>query len=1544
MFAETARSAQGVRMADQIHDSLRPFHPAVAAWFAAEVGTPTKPQVLGWPSIAAGKHTLILAPTGTGKTLAAFLWCLDYCFRQPDGERRSKTPKAHSTPGSPGAEKEGTRRERDGQDGVRILYISPLKALNNDIERNLQRPLLGVQQYAKRLGTPIRNLTTAVRTGDTPPKARQQMARHPPDILITTPESLYLMLTAPAARHILSTVQYCIVDEIHAVCGTKRGVHLAVSLERLVQLCGREFVRIGLSATQRPLETVARFLGGQYDDGNPRHVSIVDAGSRKPMDLAIQFPVSDLRARPDEGGIWSVIAPDVLSLVKSHRSTLVFANARRTAERLAHIMNGIAGEEVTYSHHGSVSKERRRAVESALKEGRLPCLVATSSLELGIDVGHIDLVVQVQSPKSVAQALQRVGRAGHLVTATSKGRFFCTHPQDLLETAVVVRAMLDSDVERTVVPEGCLDVLAQQIVAMVSLDEWRVEDLLRCVRRAYPYRALTERQLYAVLEMLAGRYANEYFRDLSPRLTWDTINGLVRGRQGARMLAVTSGGTIPDRGYYGMYLPDRQTKLGELDEEFVFERRVGDCFQLGASTWRITEITTDRVIVEPHFGAPGMMPFWKGEYFARAYDLSLKVGQLCREIEARLDDAGLLKWLRDEYLLDGAAAKVLADYVRRQRMATGVVPSDRCIVLEQCQDEMGESRLVVHSTFGGRVNAAWAMLLTRELERLTGIQVQCVYGDDCIMFHAPPTADAAVYEAALRTPPDRAQELVVEELGGSTLFGSRFRENAARALLLPGRGPGKRNALWIQRMRAKDLLDVTRRAPEFPITLETFRECLKDHLDIDGLKAVLTGVADGSIKVHTVATQVPSPFAANMLWQYTDNHLYDDDTPRKHAASAQVAVNRDLLGEMLGSGSLKGLLDARAVAQLEGRLQRTAPQYRARTADELHDVLMSVGDLLIGPEEPAREDEWPSPRTVQARCAGDAKALLAELAGQGRAMAVTLPCARGERWIAAEEYALYRDAFGLQANPAGLPDLLLARRYTRDDAVATILRRWLATHGPVSEGELAAWYGLDAAEAARALGRLEAQGEACRGEFVEGLPVPQWCCRNVLEQLHRMSLGILRRQVEPCEPEQFAEFLLRWQHVSADARLEGPEGLEAAIERLQGLALPAELWERDVLPARVNEYSQAWLDRLCARGDLLWTGDPEAGAGAVVLAYRDCGVLLARGRVEEPDGAELLLNEAKVLDALKSRGASFFGDLLSATGLTVGELTDAIWGLVWRGLATNDGFDALRTGIRTGFRAPHESGGPIRPGPPMLGYALRRPPRSLFRARVAAGPWSGRWSLVEADARELDDEQVEAAAALALQRYGVAAKETCGSESRLPPWPALYSALQRMEFTGAIRRGYFVKGLSGAQFALPEAMELLARIHRAGVPDPQPVLLNSWDPANPYGASRCFEMPPGLRTQRSASNYVVLCAGRPVLVADGGGSRLLAPVDLPDGVLRDALGLLKEIVVRAAATQGSRHRVEVTEFNGEPVLGTRAEAHLRALGFERGHKSLTLWA
>src|SRR5829696_3406510 len=984
--------------------ALDVFSASTRAWFEGAFAAPTPAQELGWPAIASGEHTVIQAPTGSGKTLAAFLYGID---------------KLDQSPG----------------EGLRLLYVSPLKALNYDVERNLRGPLAG-------LGS---ELTVAVRTGDTPAKEREAMRRKPPDILITTPESLFLILTS-RAREMLGPVETVILDEVHAVAGTKRGAHLALSVERLVRLVDRDVQRIALSATQRPTEEIGRFVSG----GRP--IRLVDAGRAKELDLQVVVPVEDMRepaagseltdllGTGGEGGtqsIWPSIYPKLLELVRAHRSTIVFVNNRRLAERLALRLNELAEEEIARAHHGSIAREQRLEIEELLKRGTIPCLVATSSLELGIDMGAVDLVVQVESPKSVARGLQRVGRAGHELGAVSRGRIFPKFRADLLESAVVARKMRAGEIEETSIPRNPLDVLAQQIVAIAADDEISVDELHTLVRRAYPFAELSRVQLENVLDMLAGRYPSDEFAELRPRIVWDRTGGVIRGREGARKLAVTNAGTIPDRGLFGVHLVDGGGRVGELDEEMVYEARAGQTFLLGASTWRIEEITRDRVLVSPAPGVPGAVPFWKGEGVGRPYELGEAIGVTSRELVALSDEQALAK-LRDEHSLDDRAAQNLIAFLGEQQAATGAVPSDRTIVVERFRDEIGDWRLCILTPFGGRVHAPWALALGARLRESLGLEAQAIWSDDGIAIHLP-DSDAAPPIDDVLLDPDQVEELVTQELGDTALFGARFRENAGRSLLIPRRRPGERTPLWQQRLKAQSLLQVARRYPAFPVVLETYRECLQDVFDLPSLKKLLRGLRTRQIDLVDVETASASPYAASLLFDYVANYMYEDDTPAAERRAQALSLDRDLLRELLGQEELRELIDPGALTEVEDQL-RGAP----RSADELHDLLRRRGDL--------RDDEY-APEL--------AEPLLAER------RAVHVRVAGEQRLIAAEDAGRYRDALGAMP-PGGLPEAFLE---ADPEPLHSLLRRFARTRGPFTTAEANERFGLDVEPILRELER-----------------------------------------------------------------------------------------------------------------------------------------------------------------------------------------------------------------------------------------------------------------------------------------------------------------------------------------------------------------------------------------------------------------------------------------------------------------------------------------
>jgi ATP-dependent helicase Lhr and Lhr-like helicase len=1457
---------------------LTNFTPTVRDWFTSAFETPTAAQAQAWPAIASGEHVLISAPTGSGKTLAAFLWAID---RLSDEVGKGTKP-----------------------DGISLVYISPLKALSYDIERNLRVPLRGIKS----------ELTVAVRTGDTPQKERQQMLRHPPDILITTPESLYLMLTG-RAQTLFEQTRWCIVDEIHAVASTKRGAHLALTLERLNQAAGHEVQRIGLSATQNPLEEVGRFMVGPK-----RTCRIVDTGVRKELDLQIHVPVESM-VEPDatpapefdplQGGteatrksIWPAIYPELLQLIEQHTSTILFVNARRSAERIALRLNEMAEKEIARAHHGSLAREERTVVEELLKSGELPCLVATSSLELGIDMGAVDLVIQVESPKSVARGLQRIGRAGHSVGDVSRGRIFPKFRADLLECAVVAKRMREGLIETTVVPRNPLDVLAQQIVAIAAAagddDSISVDELYALVTRTHSYAELSRKQLDNVLDMLDGRYPSSEFAELRPRIIWDRIAGTLRARPGARQLAVTNAGTIPDRGLYAVTLPDGR-RVGELDEEMVYEARPGQTFLLGATTWRIEEIGRDRVIVTPAPGLPGAVPFWKGDSIGRPKELGEAIGEFAR---TAVDETP--EYLQQHYDLDEKAANNLVEFLREQQQATRVIPSDRAIVVERFRDEIGDWRLCVLSPYGGRVHAAWALALSAKIRDELGLESDAIHSDDGIIVHLPdaeepPGADLVLLE------PDEIEERVVAELGASALFGARFRENASRALLIPRARPGKRTPLWQQRLKSQSLLEVAKKYGEFPIILETYRECLRDVLDVPGLVELLGKLHRREISLVEVETPTASPFASSLLFDYVATYMYEGDTPNAERRAAALSLDRDLLRELLGQEELRDLIDAGALTKVEEELQCLTDQAKAANRDGLHDVLRRLGDLSTG--EVAQ-------RVIDGV---DADAMLSKLESERRATRVRIQ--NEQRWIDAADAGLYRDALGC-APAGGLPAAFLE---DVPDALTKLIRRFAATHGPFTTGEAKQRYGVDTSAALR---ELESKGDLVRGELRPGGSEREWCDTEVLRRLRRASLAVLRQEIEPADQRALARLLPAWQGVDRHpASGAGVDRLRESLIALQGLALPAETWERDVLPRRIGAYSPAWMDQLCASGELVWVGAGALGrnSGRVALYFREDAALLGAPKPgESPDQPGH--------DAIRERlrlGACFFTDLLVDVELGAEEIQDALWDLVWAGEVTNDAYAPLRAPRLTLARAQRQvaaAGRAARAGR----FASRR------RGAGAAAQVQGRWSLTAALFPKPADPSAtrRARAELMLERYGILTREQVLAEGQPGGFSAIYPELSQLETLGVARRGYFVEGLGGAQFALPGAVERLRALRDD---DHTPLVLAAVDPAQPYGAALPWPQKSGLR--RVAGAYVVLAAGEPVLYLERGGRSLLTLVDASDPRLRPALEVLVEHVRRGAIKRLGLERVD-----GQAALTSLLGPALLELGFQEGPRRLTLSA
>ena len=1447
------------------------FSPAAKTWFEASFNEPTPAQALGWPAIAAGNHTLIHAPTGSGKTLAAFLWTLDRLLSEPIPERSER---------------------------CRVLYVSPLKALAHDVDRNLRAPLAGIRHAAERLGgEPLPELQTFLRTGDTPQEDRRRMERNPPDILITTPESLYLMLTS-AVRSVLRTVRWVIVDEVHAVAGTKRGAHLSLSLERLEEITDTPPQRIGLSATQRPLDTIARFLGGGHPDNDtwaPRPVDIIDVPHDGALELEVVVPVEDMNApaepdpldpdRTPTRSIWPAVYPALLEQIRANNSTIVFANSRRLAERLCSEINNLAGEDIARAHHGSVAREQRLEIENALKDGTLKAVVATSSLELGIDMGAVDLVLQVESPSSVASGLQRVGRSGHRVGGVSKAKIYPKYRGDLLVATVVANQMALRNVEQTRIPANPIDVLSQQLVAQTVTGDRTADELYDMTRRAAPFATLSRQMFDEVLDMLSGRYPSDLFAELRPRISWDRTTGDVVARPGSRQLAVTNPGTIPDRGLYRVTLPDG-SRVGELDEEMVYESREGDTFLLGSTAWRISQITHDKVEVVPApADASAGMPFWHGDMLGRPIDTGRAVGKFIRETAA-LPHETAVALLQDEYHLDGFATHNLLSYLAEEKEATGMLPTDQTIVVERFRDEIGDWRLVVLSPLGARVHAPWAMALRQRFRSRYGTDVDAIWSDDGIAFRFPDSEDPPEADDLLIDPEEVESELI-DHISDTALFSARFREAAGRALLLPRRRPGERTPLWLQRRKSADLLGVAKQFGTFPILLETYREILQDDFDLPALKEVLGAIQSRKIRLAAVDTHSASPFASSLLFAFVAAYLYEADAPLAERRAAALTLDRELLRELLGEGELRELIDAEVVTAVELELQRFTENRRAKSADAIHDMLRDLGPLTVA--------------GIDVRSDGvDVNEALAALETQRRVVKVTI---QGEdSWAAIEDAARLRDAIGVQP-PAGVPQVFLE---PVDDPLGDVVGRYARTHGPFSAPEAAKTLGLPVGVIETALARLEIAKRVSVGAFRPGGDGREWIDESVLRRLKRRSLAVLRSEIEPVEPQALARFEIGWQRVTVDPP-RGTDALHDAVRRLAGASIPASVLERDVLSARVADVGTQ-IDASMLAGDLVWIGRAPLGTkdGKVSLYPRDLLPTLWAG----PEEAELDDRHELILDQLSNSGASFFRDIYEGVGGGDPEETlDSLWDLVWSGRLTNDTFEPVRSFVKRRRGA----------GSGRRNISSRFPPHS-----------AGRWSLTEALAKDTisDTERHAAWSELLLDRHGVVMRTTAIAEGYPGGYTSLYPVLSHLEQTGRIRRGYFVEGMGGSQFALPGAVDRLRNEDSDEL-----VVLAATDPANPYGGVLPWPDAGEVRLARDAGAYVLILDGELVGYLDKGRRRLTLLDTGPEQFGR---------ISRAMADVASRYRrLTLVTVNGQPAASSPIATLLSEWGFATAPRGLT---
>ncbi|MEM1113340.1 MAG: crosslink repair DNA glycosylase YcaQ family protein [Pseudomonadota bacterium] len=1476
------------------------FHACTRSWFSESFASPTRVQLESWPALFASESALLLAPTGSGKTLAAFLAAIDrLVFSEADGRS-------------------------DAEAGVKVLYISPLKALGVDVDRNLRAPLAGISAVAAREGVAHREVRVAIRSGDTESRERARMLREPPEVLITTPESLFLMLTSKA-RDILDGVQTVIIDEIHTMVSTKRGAHLFLSLERLERLVSesgkhnRPIQRIGLSATQRPLDEVARLLGGceLLENGarpEERAVNIIDASERRPFELSICMPLGDqvdqaadefnvvgnAATSPVPASIWPAIYPRLVALIREHRSTMVFVNSRRLAERLAAAINDTAEEDLARAHHGSMSKDTRAEVEDRLKRGELRALVATSSMELGIDMGAVDLVIQVESPPSIASGLQRIGRAGHGVGETSKGIVFPKYRGDLLSAAAASKEMLVGHVEASAYPRNPLDVLAQQIVAMVAMEEWDVDALYLAVRGAAPFADLPRASYDEVLNLLSGRYPSDDFSGLKARITWDRINQKLTPRRGAQRTAILNAGTIPDRGLYGVFLvgnENSKSRVGELDEEMVFELQAGEVFRLGASMWRALEISKDQVLVEPAPGQQGKMPFWRGDGVGRPLEFGRAIGALTRRL-ARSKKNKALKSLVEEHALDPEAAEILYDYVQDQFEAAGEVPSDEHIVIESFIDEVGDWRVVLQSPFGARVHAPWAMTAAERLRDRFG-EIDAVWSDDGMVFRLPesdqpPEAEWFIPDA------ETLEEDLIRTLTDTSMFAARFRENAARALLLPRRFPGQRTPLWLQRRKSADLMNAAARYPKFPMILETYRECLSDVFDLAGLTQLLEDIRSRKIRLHTCLSDSPSPFAQTVLFDFTASFIYDADAPLAERRAQVLSLDHAQLKELLGSADYRELLDPEAIAEISLRCRRL-DQPTLKDGDDIHDVLLALGDLTLAElGDRAAEDTRAQLQALVDALLEDRRIIEVRIAGE-------------PRFIAVEDASRYRDALGTVL-PMGLPVALLE---PCEAPLADLVSRFVRTHGPFVPQDIATRLGIGADVVRRALNDMAAAGRVLEGGFTPGGTAREWIDHDVLKLIKRRSLAGWRQQIEAVDHRQFSAFVAEWQGVVKPRR--GVDGLFEAVEQLQGVPLPASSLESEILPARVEDYREGQINELFMSGELLWRGLEPVGSsdGRIALYLTENYPLLAPpAGVIEGDLAQ------RIYDFLCDNPAPFFDDIVGAVGGFPNDVLEALWDLVWSGNVGNDSFAPLRARLR------------VRPGKSNSRRSRRPRMRSTF-GRSARLPGSeGRWTLfarsswAEPSPTEMRTAQVQQL----LERYGVLVKEALAREGVNGGFAGIYPVLKAMEEAGRLRRGYFVEGLGASQFAVPGAEDRL----RNTAEQTDPLVLAATDPANAYG--HLLPWPTageGVRLARVAGARVIIVNGELVAYVSKSSDQVTTFLGEDELSRGRRAGALIDGLKRMA---WGRKQLYIAKIDGEAQAPEALHRAMLEAGFRHGYK------
>jgi ATP-dependent Lhr-like helicase len=1497
-----------------------PFHPVIVQWFQQHFAAPSAPQKEGWPSIAGGKHTLILAPTGSGKTLASFLWSIDQLFRRFIAQDTGRPP-SHSH-------------------GIHTLYISPLKALNNDIHRNLAVPLKQIRRLAGQKGLPPVPIQVAVRTGDTPSHVRRSMLRNPPDILITTPESLYLLLTSAKGRELFRHLKYVIVDEIHSISNNKRGVHLSLSLERLMSLCEQEPLRIGLSATQKPLRRIAAFLGGQKFCAGaqrfiPREVACIDCGQRKRMDLGVITPVHSFHELPDSS-VWGPVYQLLYHLIRRHRSTLVFANMRAQTEKIARQLNDIHRQitgksrgEIALAHHGSISREARYEIEARLKAGKIPAVIATASLELGIDIGSIDLVVQLETPRTVSGALQRVGRSGHLMAATSKGRIIVLYPADLDDALTIAACMQRADIEETVVVENALDVLAQQIVAEVAVKDWPYDALFNLVRQSYCYRNLSPAVFKSVVEMLGGNLAGSPLPMLKARLRWDRVNNRLIAQRGSRLAAVLNGGTIPDRGYFGVYLKNSNVKLGEMEEEFVFESRVGEVFFLGNSEWRIDSIDQSRIIVTPVAAIKPKAPFWKGDILFRDYATSKKIGRFRRKLLDKLDRGEAQKWLVANYCADTATAENLVSYFQRQRAQLPPLPTDRQLVVETSVNADGIPLLVLHAPLGARVNGAWALALAAVIEQHHGLQVQYSFDDDGVLIRLPDSEPMPPVEEIFKRTPAEFEAHLIAALPDSPIFAVQFRYIAARALMLPRTQAKKRTPLYLQRLRAADLMQAIEAQRDFPLIVETYRDCLQDKLDLAALKKVLRDLNTGRIRLTFATTRYPSPMAANVLYKFVASYLYETDQRRRPGQKPGQRKNRQpgLLSEILEQEKIPLILTADLIREAEKRWQYLTAEYQAASAEELFTIIERLGPIG-GPELAKRSKQDPA-------------GWLTELQSAGRI--VQSASAQDRLWKICEVAPAH-------SGPVSAAESLKPE-------VLKIVRRYLSSRGPVEAARVQKDLDLPPGEINRALQQLKKERQIVCGKLVRGAAGQQWCDRYNFMQLYRSAIARRRKAAAPAGRQVFIQFLLRWHGI---ARPEQPLG--ELVERYRGFRFPLHFFENNLLSSRYGLSNRAVLEEkideleaLIADGRVIARiGKIKAGGRQTVEFYRRAeGSLFTHPEDLLAQTAGLNSAAKAVYEFLTQNGASYTRDIELGTGLSPPQLQHALEALADSRLVSCENYPALLTIAQSPARPTRLKLPPARsrrlsevqePGSMPRRNALRRMVRQ--RLQLNDGRWFSTLSFASMGPALGEPERALRQARLLLLRYGILVKEWYRREQGLLPWHKIFQALKRLEWQGEIRRGYFVDGLSGVQFAMPAAVDLLDQLHREdSTVAPEMVMLSTMDPALPFEAAAWQLLDSGgrpLKIVRSASNHMIFEESEPVLYAENDFEQVVALRKLSAAQYEKFAKFLHNLLKLPQPLRSKNH-LAIIRINSRPAAGSPEAAYFIKAGYENDGQRLVLW-